>query len=194
MRTALYARVSTTDQNCEQQLSAIREYVTLRGWTIAGEYIDHGVSGTRDSRPELNKLMTLAKKRQIDAIACWKLDRWGRSVQHLVNSIRELSDLGVRFVAVTQGIDIDKSNPMAKLLMHMLAAFAEFERDLIVERTHAGLDRARKQGRIGGRPRAIFNREKARRMREEGLSEPKIAETMGVSVMTINRLLKEVAG
>src|SRR5215472_16658334 len=158
MRVALYARVSTMDQHCEQQLHELRDYVKARGWKLEGEYIDHGVSGKKDSRPAMNRLMKEARQRTIDAVVCWKLDRWGRSMPHLVQSVQELKALGVRFVALSQGIDTDATNPMAKLLLHLLSAFAEFEHDLIVERTKAGLLRARREGRIGGRPRAVVNR------------------------------------
>src|SRR5262249_18366633 len=138
MRVGIYARVSTTDQHCEQQLHELREYAKARRWKVEGEYVDHGVSGKKDSRPAMNRLMKAARQRAID---CWKLDRWGRSMPHLVQSIQELKSLGVRFVAVSQGIDTDEGNPMAKLLLHLLSAFAEFEHDLIVERTRAGLQK-----------------------------------------------------
>lgn len=189
MRVALYARVSTTDQTCEQQLTALREYCTARGWTDTTEHIDSGVSGAKDRRPALDQLMRLARTRKVDTILCWKLDRWGRSVQHLVNSLRELADLGVRFVCPTQGIDTDHSNPAGKLMLHMLAAFAEFERDLIVERTKVGMDRARKNGAVIGRPRAIFDRTRAVELRAQGLSLAQIAAELGATVATVHRVV-----
>jgi DNA invertase Pin-like site-specific DNA recombinase len=164
MRIGLYARVSTTDQHCEQQLHELREYAKIRGWKVEGAYVDHGVSGKKDTRPAMNRLMKAARQRTIDAVVCWKLDRWGRSMPHLVQSIQEFKSLGVRFIAVSQGIDTDAGNPMAKLLLHLLSAFAEFEHDLIVERTRAGLLKARREGRIGGRPRAVVNRAKIAEM------------------------------
>jgi DNA invertase Pin-like site-specific DNA recombinase len=97
----------------------------------------------------MNRLMNAARRRAVDTVACWKIDRWGRSMPHFVQSVRELDSLGVRFIARTQGIDTDQANPTAKLMLNMLAAFAEFERELIVERTLAGLARARKEGRGG---------------------------------------------
>jgi DNA invertase Pin-like site-specific DNA recombinase len=104
MNAAIYARVSTDDQKCEQQLSELRTYVMARGWTLQGEYVDHGLSGKRDTRPALNRLLDAARRRAVDVIVVWKLDRWGRSMAHIVSSVQELDSLGVRFVAVTQGI------------------------------------------------------------------------------------------
>ena len=117
MKVGIYARVSTTDQNCSQQLTALREYVAARGWKIEGEYVDNGLSGSKDTRPAMNRLMAAARKRSIDAIVVWKMDRWGRSMPHLIASIQELQNLGVRFIAITQGIDTDQSNPAAKLML-----------------------------------------------------------------------------
>ena len=104
MRIGLYARVSTTDQNCDMQLRELREYAAARKWTVVAEYVDTGWSGSKASRPQLNRLMADARKRRIDAVCVWKLDRWGRSVADSIKSIRELTSLGVRFVAVTQNI------------------------------------------------------------------------------------------
>src|SRR5215469_13190441 len=147
MKTAIYSRVSTSDQNCEMQLRELREYCSRRGWDVSAEYIDAGWSGAKASRPQLDRLMQDARRRRFDAVAVWKLDRWGRSLAHLVQSVQELSGLGVRFVAVTQNIDSDESNPIARLLMHLMAAFAEFERELIRERVKAGVLNARAKGK-----------------------------------------------
>jgi len=186
VRTALYCRVSTADQNCEMQLRELCEYLTRRGWESAGEYVDTGVSGAKASRPELDRLMRDARQLRFDAVVVWKLDRWGRSLAHLVSSIQELSALGIRFIAVTQNIDTDESNPMARLLMHLMGAFAEFERELIRDRVQAGVsnyERAYQAGEVGqqrhsrsgkdlgiGRPRRLFRRDAALAMREQGLS------------------------
>src|SRR6516225_5745158 len=120
MRIGLYARVSTTDQNCSQQLRDLREYAAARGWTVQGEYVDNGHSGAKDTRPALNRLMATARARKIDAILTWKIDRWGRSMPHFVASVQELRSLGVRFIAITQGIDTDESNPASKLMLNLL--------------------------------------------------------------------------
>jgi putative DNA-invertase from lambdoid prophage Rac len=194
MRIALYARVSTTDQDCSQQLRDLHEYATARHWEVEGEYVDHGVSGMKDSRPAMNRLMEAARRRAIDAVVCWKIDRWGRSMPHFVSSVQELRTLGVRFMAVTQGIDTDESNPTSKLMLNLLAAFAEFERELIVERTRAGLQRARRAGRIGGRPRLVVSRAKIATMSAEGMTTREIGDELGVSAASVCRILKAASG
>jgi len=190
MRIGVYARVSTTDQDCSQQLRELRDYTLARGWKIEGEYVDNGLSGTNDSRPAMNRLIAAARRRAIDAIVVWKMDRWGRSMPQFIASIQELRNLGVRFIAVTQGIDTDESNPASKLMLNLLAAFAEFERELIVERTRAGLARARHAGRIGGRKPLVVNRDKISDLDQAGLTMREIAEEMGISAASVCRILK----
>jgi putative DNA-invertase from lambdoid prophage Rac len=189
MKIAIYARVSTTDQNCELQLTDLRTYASARGWEIAGEYVDTGWSGAKASRPQLDRLMQDARLRTIDCILVWKLDRWGRSVSNLVSSLEELRTLGVRWISVTQGMDTDENNPAAKLLMHMLAAVAEFERSMIQERVKAGMKAAKHRGAKFGRPRAIFDRHKAREMRAGGASVREIAAAFQIGVGTAHRLI-----
>ena len=190
MKTGIYARVSTIDQDCSQQLQQLREYAAARGWQIEGEYVDNGHSGSKDTRPAMNRILAAARARRIDAILVWKMDRWGRSMPHFIASLQELSSLGVRFIATTQGIDTDESNPASKLMLNLLVAFSEFERELIVERTRAGLARARRAGRIGGRPRLVVNRGEIARLDEEGLTMREIAEEMGISAASVCRMLK----
>ena len=167
MRTALYARVSTTDQTCEMQLRELREYAARREWEIADEYVDTGWSGAKASRPELDRLMQDARLRRFDAVLVWKLDRWGRSVADCVRSLQELASLGVRFLAVTQNLDTDQSNPMSRFLLHILAAVSEFEREMIRERVVAGIRNARTKGKILGRPKRAFRRDEALRLPAE---------------------------
>ncbi len=185
MRAALYARVSTSDQKCDLQLNELREYAARRGWEIAGEYVDTGWSGAKASRPELNRLMADARLRRFDAILCWKLDRFGRSLINCVSAIQELTNLGVRFIAASQGLDTDQTNPTAQLLLHVLAAVAEFERALIRERVAAGIKTARSQGKQIGRPKRVFRRDEAVRLRAAGLSWRKIAAELGVPTSTV---------
>src|SRR6266571_1355845 len=170
MRVAIYCRVSTKkkEQNTDTQLFPLREHVQHRqGWTVAGEYIDRGVSGAKDRRPQLDALMAAARARTIDAVLVFKLDRFGRSLRHLVNAISEFQDLGVEFISLRDSLDT--TTAAGKLQFHMMAAFAEFERALISERVRAGMERARRQGvRFGSRPRLIFDREKVRAMRAAG--------------------------
>src|SRR5215831_10609929 len=124
MECAIYARVSTQDQDCAMQIRELKDYVKRRKWKITGEYIDTAVSGSKSSRPELDRIMADAKKHAFDVILVWKLDRWGRSVTHISESLHALASAGVRWIATTQGLDTDTSNPMSVLMLHMLAAFA----------------------------------------------------------------------
>jgi DNA invertase Pin-like site-specific DNA recombinase len=150
MRAAIYARVSTFDQEPENQLAELRRYVEARGWT-AVEYVDRGVSGAKDRRPALDTLVAEAKRRRFDVLVCWRLDRLGRNLKHLITLLEDLQALGVAFVSLAEGIDA--TTPAGKLQMHILGAIAEFERARIQERVRAGLARARRQGKRLGRPR-----------------------------------------
>jgi DNA invertase Pin-like site-specific DNA recombinase len=178
-------RVSTADQSCDLQLRELREYGARRGWNITAEYVDRGWSGAKANRPELNRLMEDARRRRFDAVLVWKLDRWGRSVADSVKSIQELVSLGIRFLAVTQNIDTDESNPMSRFLLHIMAAFAELEREIIRERVVAGVRAARSNGKQLGRPKRVFRRDEAVRLREQGMSWRKIAARLGVPVTTV---------
>ena len=150
MRAAIYARVSTLDQEPENQLQELRRYVHARSWPAAVEYVDHGVSGARDRRPALDRLVTDAKRRRFDVLVCWRLDRLGRSLKHLITLLADLEALGVSFVSLAEGIDA--TTPAGKLQMHILAAISEFERSRTIERVQAGLQRAKRQGRTLGPP------------------------------------------
>jgi DNA invertase Pin-like site-specific DNA recombinase len=151
-RVALYARVSTfVGQNPEMQLVELREYAARRGWNVVEEYVDHGVSGGKESRPALNRLMADAKQRRFDVVAVWKIDRFGRSLRHLVNSLAELENFGVSFVSLRDSIDL--SSPSGVLMFQLIAAMSQFERALIQERVRAGIRNARNKGRRLGRPR-----------------------------------------
>lgn len=153
VRVALYARVSTLDQEPENQLQELRRYADARGWAGV-EYVDRGVSGAKDRRPALDKLVRDATRRKFDAVVCWRLDRLGRSLKHLITLLEQLQSLGVAFVSLAEGIDA--TTPAGKLQMHILGAIAEFERGRIVERVKAGLARAKAQGkRLGRRPYGI---------------------------------------
>src|SRR5712675_722579 len=150
MRAALYGRVSTFDQEPENQLAELRRYVGARGWTSA-EYVDRGVSGAKDRRPALDRLLIDARRRRFDVVVVWRLDRLGRNLRHLIILLEELQALGIAFVSLNEGIDA--TTPAGKLQMHILGAIAEFERARIAERVRAGLRRATAQGKRLGRPR-----------------------------------------
>src|SRR3954451_12699514 len=151
MRCAIYARVSTTEQTCENQLLELRRYCSARGWTVFKEYLDEGVSGSKDRRPALDELLKASRRRRFDVLVCWRLDRLGRNLRHLILMLDELQALGVAFVSLAEGIDA--TTPAGKLQLHILGAIAEFERERIRERVRAGLARARAQGKRLGRPR-----------------------------------------
>jgi len=189
MNVALYARVSTTDQNCEMQLRDLREWAARRGWPVFAEYVDTGWSGKLDSRPQLNRLKADARLRKFDVVLVWKLDRWGRSISHSISSIHELIGLGVRFIAITQNIDTDESNPMARFILHIMAAFAELERELIRERVIAGLRAAKHQGKRLGRPKKVFDRSRILELRQLGRSVRAIAKEMEISIATAHELI-----
>ena len=171
------------------QLRELREYCQRRGWDIAGEYVDTGWSGAKASRPELDRLMNDAALRRFDAVLVWKLDRFGRSVRNCLDGIEALRTHGVRFLAVSQSIDTDESNPTARLLLHILASVAEFERELIRERVRAGIKSAKHKGKPLGRRRVVFDRGKARDMHNAGASVREIASALRVGAGTIHRFL-----
>jgi DNA invertase Pin-like site-specific DNA recombinase len=190
-KAALYARVSTQDQNCETQVRELREYAGRRGWQVVGEYVDTGWSGAKASRPELDRLMTDAALRRFDAVLVWKLDRFGRSVRNCLDGIESLRAHGVRFLAVSQSIDTDESNPTARLLLHILASVAEFERELIRERVRAGIKSAKHKGKQLGRKRVVFDRSRAEEMRQAGASVREIAVALQVGRGTVQRFLSQ---
>jgi DNA invertase Pin-like site-specific DNA recombinase len=169
------------------QLRELREYAARREWEIAGEYTDHGVSGSRDSRPELNRLMADAQQRRFDAVLVWKVDRFGRSLRHLVNALAELGALGVAFVSLRDNLDL--STPSGRLMFAVIGAMAEFERSLIQERVKAGLRNAQAKGQQLGRPLRVVSSEAILQMKAEGFSLRQIAERLGIGYGTVRARL-----
>lgn len=186
---AIYVRVSTADQKHEMQTTELRQFAARMGWEIV-EYSEKASSVKL--RPVLERMMADARLRKFDVLLVWKLDRFGRSLQQLTTNILTLDSLGIRFIAVTQGIDTDKQNPMSRLMLHMLGAFAEFERAIIVERVNAGIVEAKRQGKHCGRPKKIFKRDGALELRKQGLSLRGIAAKLGVPLTTIAAALRGV--
>jgi DNA invertase Pin-like site-specific DNA recombinase len=185
MRIATYARVSTVGngQSPEMQLRELREYVERRGFTLAGEYVDTGISGTKDSRPELNRLMADAHKRRFDAVCVWKFDRFARSVSHLLRALETFKALGIEFISFSE--QMDTSTPTGKMVFTVLGAVAELERSLIAERVRAGLRNAKAKGRTLGRPKSNVETAHIALLRAQGLTVAAIAEQLGVSVGTV---------
>jgi DNA invertase Pin-like site-specific DNA recombinase len=189
IRAALYHRVSTLDQDPTLARNELRAAAIARGMTIVDEIEETG-SGARNDRPKLVKLLQDAQRGRIDAVICWKLDRFGRSAFDVLANLRALEDAGVRFIAVTQGIDIKPAgDAMSRLMLTMLAAVAEFERELIIERTRLGLARARRNGTRLGRPSSgrAPEAEVVLDLRGAGWSWPEIARRLGCSVMAARR-------
>lgn len=183
----MYARVSTKLQDASMQLEELREYARRRGdLDTIGEYVDV-LTGAKDSRPALNEVMTLARQRKIDAVLVWKLDRWGRSLQHLIGSIHELTQLGVAFLSYRDNFDPTTAN--GRLFLGMLAVLAEYERELIRERTIAGLAEARRRGKQLGRRRVTVDLAKANEMRKKGMAYAAIARELGVATGTVHAAL-----
>lgn len=190
-KIALYARVSTTDQNVDAQLVALRTYARRRGGETS-EFIDKGQSGTRSRRPALDGMMEAVARREFDAVVITKLDRLARSTRHLCELADTLKALDVDLVVVDQAIDT--STPSGKLLFDVLAAVAEFEAGLIRERTRAGLAAARRRGRRPGRPRAKRDAKllaRVRRMRQRGRSLAEVAQVLEVSKSMAAKLARE---
>jgi len=187
-RAALYMRVSTKGhgQTTDTQAMALREYAERRDFEIVGEYRDEGISGSKDSRPALDRLMKDARTRKFDVVIVARFDRFARSVSHLLRALEEFSHLGVDFVSLSESIDT--STPMGKMIFTVLGAVAELERNLIRERVHMGISRARKQGKRLGRPKRVFDREKAEAMLQS-MSVREVARQLGVSRGVIERSL-----
>jgi putative DNA-invertase from lambdoid prophage Rac len=188
MQVAIYARVSTHDQQTlPLQLKAMRDYAKKRGWKVTREIQEVG-SGAK-TRPKREELLMDARRRQVDAILVWRLDRWGRSVSDLIGTIRELTDTGVGFVSLNEAFDL--TTPAGKALSGMLAVFAEFERDILRERVKAGIAHARSKGKSHGRPAtASLRSEEIRKLKKKGLSNSEIARTLKIGRASVIRSLQ----
>jgi DNA invertase Pin-like site-specific DNA recombinase len=188
MITALYARVSTANhgQDVTMQTRELRQYCERRGWQIAGEYVDIGISGTKEKRPELDRLMADAHKRRFDAVVVWKFDRFARSVSHLLRALDNFKALGIEFISLSE--QLDTTTPAGKMVFTVLGAVAELERSLIVERVRAGLRHARAKGTRLGRPRVYADPSKIASLRAQGRSWTSIAGELGLGEGTVRRV------
>jgi len=167
------------------QTRELREYCERRGWTISGEYVDVGISGSKERRPALDRLMNDAHKRRFDVVAVWRFDRFARSVSHLLRALETFKAQRIDFVSF--GEQMDTSTPTGKMIFTVLGAVAELERSLIVERVKAGLRNARAKGKRLGRPKSIVDARKIARLRAQGVSWRKIARQMSCSARTCRR-------
>jgi DNA invertase Pin-like site-specific DNA recombinase len=185
----IYSRVSTDRQNHDSQLAELRQYVARRGWQNVEEIVDT-ISGTKNSRQGLDRLMAAVRRGKVDAVICFRLDRLGRSLSHLVQLVDEFAAHKVALIVPAQGIDTGAKNPMAEMQLGMLAVFAQFERAIIVERVNAGLAAARKRGVRLGRPRRENeHRGDVARLRAQGLTGRAIARELGTSNSNVFRLI-----
>jgi len=192
-RVALYARVSTRNngQDPETQLMALREFARARGFNLVDEYVDVGISGSKEKRPALDQLMADARKRKIDAVLVARFDRFARSTRHLIQALEEFDALGVDFISLSESIDT--STPMGKMVFTIISAVAELERSLIRERVVMGIERAKAQGkRLGRPPGTNANSRKIQKLKSQGLSVRAIAKEMNISKSTVSRLLNTV--
>jgi DNA invertase Pin-like site-specific DNA recombinase len=187
VKIAIYARVSTLNkgQDVDMQLVELRQFCATKGWTVAHEYVDRGISGSKASRPQLNRLMEHAVAKRFDAVLVWKLDRFGRSVRHLVNAIAELEAAAVSFVSLKDSIDL--STPQGRLMFQIIAAMAEFERALICERVKSGMANARSKGRQIGRPSLGIERGQIVALKASGVTWNGISHALGCSPATAKR-------
>ncbi len=185
VHAAIYARVSTLNgaQDPTMQTRELEEYCQRRGWQVFDCYVDKGVSGKKDSRPQLNRMMQDAHERRFDVVVVWRFDRFARSVSHLLRALETFNSLGVQFVSLSE--QVDTSTPMGKMVFTVLGAVAELERNLIVERVRAGLRHARAKGKRLGRPRKSVDAVEIRSLRAAGESWRKIARQMNSSVGTV---------
>ncbi|HXW57068.1 MAG TPA: recombinase family protein [Candidatus Cybelea sp.] len=187
MKAAIYARVSTANngQDPTMQTRELEEYCQRRGWELAGEYVDVGICGAKERRPELDRLMADAHRRRLDVVAVWRFDRAARSVSHLLRMLETFNALGIAFVSLSE--QIDTTTPAGKMVFTVLGAVAELERSLIVERVKAGLRNARAKGKRLGRPRVAVDARRVAALRAEGLSWATIAERMDIGEGTVYR-------
>jgi len=188
-KAAIYARVSTigNGQSPEMQLRELREYCERRGWQIAGEYVDAGISGSKDRRPQLDRMMTEAHKRRFDVVAVWKFDRFARSVSHLLRALDTFRVLGIEFVSLSESLDT--ATPAGRMVFTVLGAVAELERSLIAERVRAGLRNARAKGTRLGRPPVPVDDARIARLRSQGHSVRAIASQLGYSRSLVHKTL-----
>jgi DNA invertase Pin-like site-specific DNA recombinase len=189
MRAALYARVSAAGQTCDNQLLELRRYALARGWE-GQEFIDQGVSGAKESRPALDELLLAVRRRKVDVVVCWSLDRMGRSLRHLIGLLDELQALGVGFVSLKEGLDC--TTPAGRLQWQIIGAISEFERERLRERVRAGLARVRGEGQRLGRPKRVVPA--ARLAIAKDMSVRQAARFLGVSRSTAQRLLAQAKG
>lgn len=187
-RFALYCRVSTKDQSIDSQIIQLREFARQRGWKVVAEFSDVGISGSQEKRPQLDALMEMARKRKIDGLAVFRFDRFARSTTHLLKSLDEFRSLGIDFVSWSE--NIDSATSLGAAMFTIVAAVAQLEKDILKERVNAGINKARIQGKMLGRPKSVIDMDKVMDLRSKGKSIREIAGQFDVSKDTICRFLR----
>jgi DNA invertase Pin-like site-specific DNA recombinase len=186
MRAAIYARVSTNNgQDPHMQTRELREYCGRRGWEIAGEYVDAGICGAKEHRPQLDALLAACRKRRVDAVVVYRYDRFARSLRQLVNALEEFRSLGIEFISLHEGVDT--STPNGRLVFGIFASIAEFERELIRDRVKSGIAAARSKGKRLGRPRVSVDAAEIAALRDAGASWSTISRQLRLSAGTAKR-------
>jgi DNA invertase Pin-like site-specific DNA recombinase len=188
-RAALYCRVSTVDQHPETQLGELQQFAANKGFQIVGEYTDHGYSGVRARRPELDRMMDDARRHRFDVLLVWSCDRLARSTKHLLQTIDELNGMGIQFLSQREAIDTE--GPLGRAILVIVSAMAELERCIIIERVRAGMRRARLEGRQIGRSRLDVDRQQVIDDRRSGMSLTQVAKKHSISRASVCRLMKE---
>jgi DNA invertase Pin-like site-specific DNA recombinase len=189
-RAAIYARVSTIpNQSPQMQLDVLREFSARCGYDVVGEYVDHGVSGAKERRKQLDSMMDAVRKRKVDVVLVYRFDRFARSVQHLVNALHEFDALGVQFVSYSE--NIDTGNPLGRALFVIASCLSELERNLIIERSREGVARAVARGSVLGRPKVKVDPHEVLHLRAQGLGLRTIGKRLGVSKHVVARVLAD---
>ena len=189
LKAAVYCRVSTSDQSATMQLQELRDYLARRGCTVVDVYVDEGVSGTKSSRPQLDRLMADARRRKFDCVAVWRFDRFARSTTHLLAALEEFRCLGIDFISLNESIDT--TTPLGKMVFTVCAAVSELERSIIVERVRAGVAKARRAGKQLGRPKGTqIPVAEVRKLLAEGNSMSKVAAKLGIGIGSVHRVSK----
>lgn len=188
MKTAIYVRVSTKDQTVNNQIGPLLEYCERNNFSTYKIYSDVGESGAKESRPAFNEMIDDMRKGKFKAIAVWKLDRIGRSLQHLLSLFSEFNKRGIEFISLTQ--NIDSTTPEGRMFLRMLMIMAEYERELLTSRINAGLDRRKKEGKDLGRPKNKINKYEVFRLKNQGYSYRQISKEMNISLAAVQRCIK----
>lgn len=191
MRIAIYCRVSTADQNAQMQLDELRQYCQRRGWSTVQEFIDEGVSGSKTSRPALDRLMKSAKRKAFDVVLVYRFDRFARSMKQLVDTLCTFDALGIQFVSIHEGVDTSTAN--GRLVFGIFASIAEFERSLIIQRTKSGMQAAKARGKHIGRPTLNVDCNQVASLRSAGHSNRAIAKMLNVSEGTVRGCVKRLS-